>query len=75
MNLSPEKLKLYERLYEEEWEAMRAGGPLPIELQDEKERQQYRHWRLEAKELPERNRRVKNYPQRVQSAPSGPQMS
>ncbi len=52
MNLSPEKLKLFERLYVEERASFFEGKPFPQELEDDNFREEYRDWREEAKDKP-----------------------
>ncbi len=52
MNLSSEKLKLFERLYLEEAEAFRQEKELPVELQNQEFLEEYRDWRGEYKDEP-----------------------
>jgi hypothetical protein len=53
MEPSPEKLTLFERLYEEEGEVVRWGRNFePPEFADQEFLTEYRTWRLRNKELP-----------------------
>ena len=52
MNLSPEMLERFERLYVEEQAFYWEGKPYPQELKDAELRDQYMDWRTDTKDAP-----------------------